>query len=400
MTLLLGIALANGPARTAGRTPIGEMRVGTDRVRMVHEELEIRLLSLEEVEVRATYQLHNPDPAAVVRFSVPVTSGGADGAYRDSNAAASVRILSNGTFVPCLIEEGERMATPFEALGGAVTHWCTADLTIPSGPSEIRMSYEGELLFSRPQGPADPLPRGADRKLVYALSPAASWGKKPDEVAITLDLGDHRDRAKVVRPANPEWSGRIASWTLSKPDFSKAAWIEVDLKAADRDQHAIVASFNASQSDWTPTIRVPSGEATALTDADAATAWCGAAGSALQLEWPAPEAAGKAPASCRAALVHIPGDASNAERWAGTGPTSFTLSTCAADGATQPIPIRRAATPDASGQVTPLDAAATEAFFAPWRAEPPPTKPSCMKLEVAGPTEVCLAELGWHVVCP
>ncbi|MEZ4323295.1 MAG: hypothetical protein R3F61_37875 [Myxococcota bacterium] len=398
MTLLLGIALANGPDRNPGRTPLGEMRVATDSVRLVHEELEITLMSVDEVEVRATYQLHNPGESAVIRFSVPVTSGGEGGDFRESNAAASVRVLSDGRFVPCLVQEGEPLPTPWAALGGTVDRWCTADLTVPAGSSEVRMSYEGALLFQRPQSPQDLLPRGADRKLVYALAPAGSWAKKPDEVAITVDLAMFRDRAKVVQPEKSTRDGRFLTWSLSKPDLEKVPWIEVDLRAADLDQHAVIAGLNATPSPWSPAVvRVPEGDPAVLRDADAKTAWCGPGGSAIELEWPPPTE--RIEAACRLGLVHIPGDASSAERWAKTGPQSLTLTPCGAETPSQPVPVRRASSPDQSGQVTPIDAALTEAFLAAWRATEPVTTPTCVRVELAGTSEVCLAELAWHAVC-
>jgi len=395
LTLFLGIALANEIPLTTGRTPIGEMKVETSTVRMVQEDLEIRLMNLDEYEVRATYRLHNPSAEAVVHFAVPITSGGEQGTYRDSSAAASVRILSDGNFVPCLVQQAPGFDTPYPQ--AKIDRWCTADLTIPAGPSEIRLSYEGELIYNRVLSDQALVPAPADRTLLYALASADSWAKKPDEVSITVDLGPYKGRASIRQPDGPDVSGRFISWALNKPELAKTPWIEIGLRAADWDRHAIATALNQHPSRWAPTI-TGSPDTAPLTDANAATAWCGPSGSTLKLDWPLPEAPASLNSSCRAGFGYIPGDTA---RWADTDVQSLTLRSCnaKADAPQQVFSVTRAAQPGVSGQVAILDEPMNQALFAPWLAAELPTQPPCLELELSGTEQVCLAELAWRVRC-
>jgi hypothetical protein len=374
----------DGPSLVTPRTPIGELRLMSGDVKLVYEELELKILNLDEVEVRATYQVHNPGPEVVLPYGVPITSGGKDGHLRASQAAASVRVLSGGRFVPCLIEDGPPLALPHAALGSAVSQWCTADLVVPSGISEVRLSYEGLLLYRR-DAPTDGwLPTGADRKLLFSLAPGASWKGKPDTLSITFDAGPYAGRATVVSPPEPFESGRIASWNIDRPDHGKLGVVEVDLRAADWDRSA---NLFAHASD-----RAQATEA-ALSDGDPATAYCTREPATVDFQWAETPSAVKGP-TCSGGVLFVPGDRS---RWSATAPESLVLTSCANPPFEQVLPTTRSDDPKTSGQAVPLDAAVTTALSKSWAAG----EPGCVRLSVTPPAggEACVSELALPVSC-
>ncbi|MCA9571141.1 MAG: hypothetical protein KC656_25050 [Myxococcales bacterium] len=202
-------------------------------VRLVAETLDLEILSLHEVQVRADYVLDNPGEKAVVRFSVPVTSGGRDGG-RPSAAAASVRLTdAGGEFVPCLVKPRPTPLTlPVPSAVGAnvVDQHCTADLVVQPGVSTVRLSYEGELVHEDPQdGGGIP---ASDRTLVFLLGGGAAWKGRPDQLDITLTLGPFASSATVRSPEKSRREGPIVSWSIDRPDHAKLGALRVDLGGA------------------------------------------------------------------------------------------------------------------------------------------------------------------------
>lgn len=216
ITLSLLTALAQ--PRWTGRTPIGEPEPGETDVQVQSLLIELQILSFDEVQVRSDYLLLNPtDTRQVVHLSVPVTSGGPEG-ERASPAAASVRFLdAGGTFVPCLVRErAPARELPVRSTRGVhrVDHHCTADVVVPPGPSSLRMSYEGALLFDEPDGV---LP-ASDRTLVHDLQGAAGWSGAIGQLDVIASTGPFGGIAGPIRPANPGASGDLVHWSAATPD--------------------------------------------------------------------------------------------------------------------------------------------------------------------------------------
>ena len=386
--LLVLVPLAHavdGPPRVTPRTPIGELRLLSGDVQLVYEELELKVLNLDEVEVRATYQVHNKGPELVVPYGVPITTGGPDGELRASEAAASVRVLSGGRFVPCLIEDGPELPLPHVELGAEVRHWCTADLVVPSGVSEVRLSYEGRMLFRRPAPKNGWEPVGANRKVLYSLAPGASWKGKTDTLSITFDAGPFGGSATVVGPRDPFQSGRITSWTLEKPDYAKLSAIEVDLAVSDRDRSANLFAQVAQR---------PESPEPTLVDGDLATPFCVTEPTTVDLTLPAPEQVGS---TCSGGLLYVPGDRTTPDRWTATAPARLTLESCSGSGFQQTLPTTRSDAPETSGQAVALDSAVLDALAKAWARD----QTACVRLSVQPrpTTEACLAELAAPVRC-
>ncbi len=389
LSLLAPAHALDGPPLVTPRTPIGELRLMSGDVRLVYEELELKILNLDEVEVRAVYQVHNKGGEIVVPYAVPITTGGKDGHLRASEAAASVRVFSGGRFVPCLIEDGPQIPMPHASLGTTVQQWCTADLVVPSGVSEVRLSYEGLLVFRR-DAPTDGWnPKGADRKLLYTLAPGAYWKGKPDTLSITFDAGPYAGRATIVSPAEPFQSGRIASWSFDKPDHAKISMVEIDLKAADLDRSANLFVHATER---------PSASEAALVDGDPGTAFCTSEPASVDLTWPQPPSAAKGP-RCSGGVLYVPGDRSTPDRWASTAPESLTVSSCSDGALKQSLPSTRSADVSLSGQAVRLDAPILDALGAIWTSESPGD--ACLRLDVTPPEggEACVAELAIPVRC-
>ena len=398
--LLSAVAHAGpGPGLWTGRTPVGGLGPSaTTEIRLVHETLELRITGLDAYEARAVYQLHNPGPAEVIRWSVPITSGGAGGSARDSAEAASVRVLSEGVFIPCLAADGPRLLVPVPGTEANVADKvCAADVTIPTGASELRLSFEGALHFEASSAVGAVLGGGVDRTLVYGLFPGAGWSKKPDSVEITLDPGPYAGRLEPILPPRPTSEGRLLAWDLQKPDLAREPWVVVKLKVADRDLHARIAGWNAGPQDPAR----PSSTATRTSDGDGASAWCGPPGqpATLDLSWSRPAALprGWGP-RCALALGALPGDTSSAAAWdASVRPVRVRASMCGADPQSAAnLGLAPGRSWDATGAVVPLPDGLRVSWWAAMTDAQAP--PPCVRLEAEAGS--CFGELAWIVSCP
>lgn len=411
---LLAIAVwstahAGAPDVWTGRTPVGELQPRATVSRMVDEELEVRILDLDFVEVRATYQVHNPGTAPeVVRWAVPLTSGGTGGSDGASAEAASVRVLMGGVFIPCLVSPGEGFELPVPSAVGAnrVDRWCTADVTLQPGLSELRLSFEGALLYEASSTPAALAAGGVDRTFVHALFPASGWSKRPDEIRITFDAGPFVGRATPVQPPNARVDGRFISWTLPRPDVTQTRFVVVSLKAADRDQHARIATHNANGTAWArPSGVKASGNPAAaarMSDGDGATAWCASGRDAwVELAWARPPA-GTVKPSCAVGLLAIPGDAASEASWTGSGrPTRVRASMCGSrDGVELPLTVGPAF--DATGAAVVVPPALATPWLEAMGATDPKAPPVCVRVQVLDSlgSPACFSELAWQASCP
>jgi hypothetical protein len=264
MMWFVGVALGQ-PFLWTGRTPVGELSVGETRVRLVQETLDLKVLSADELQVRADYVLDNPGEKVVLRFAVPVTSGGT-GEVRSSPAAASIRLTdASGEFVPCLVRPTSPRALPVELVSGAhrITSACTADVVVPAGVSNLRLSYEGELLHEAVATPPG-IPVG-DRHLVYDFTGAATWHGSPDLLVAVVDLGPFAASTPDL-PPGARRDGAIISWTVEEPDHAALDSLVLPLGGADTDAVRTIARAHVVEGLTGPSV---------LRDADPSTTWCG-----------------------------------------------------------------------------------------------------------------------------
>lgn len=406
----LSTAHAGAPDVWTGRTPVGELQPRATASRLVDEELEVRVLDLDFVEVRATYQVHNPGTEAeVVRWAVPVTSGGKGGSEGASAEAASVRVLMGGVFIPCLVTPGDAFDLPIPSAVGAnrVDRWCTADVTLQPGLSELRLSFEGALLYEASSTPAALAAGGVDRTFVHALFPAAGWSKRPDEIRVTFDAGPFVGRATPVQPPNAKVDGRFISWTLPRPDVTQTRFVVVTLKAADRDQHARIATHNTRSAPWVrPSgVRVSgnAGAVSKLTDGDGSTAWCATGKDGwAELTWARP-AAGTVKPTCAVGLFAIPGNAASEASWSGSGrPSRIRASVCGGKGPSVELPLTVGRSYDATGAAVVVPPELATPWLDAMAATDPKAPAPCVRVDVVESlgSPACFSELAWQVSCP
>lgn len=291
MMLLVGLALAEPFAWTA-RTPVGEVAVAPTPVRLVREILELTVLSHDEVQVRTDYILDNPGEKVIVRFSVPVTSGGRGGG-RASSAAASIRLTdATDEFVPCLVTTVPPQELPFPSVAGAnqVTGACTADVVIPAGISRLRLSYEGELFYES-QADATGIPV-SDRTLLYDFRGAASWAGTPEQLDVTVNFGPFASATPVL-PKKSVREGAFATWMVKKPNHAALGVLSLALGGAAVDAGHVVAKAPHVEG-----VQV----APVLHDRDPHTTWCGPA---TQLRVPVPLACGPTVWTTPATVVDV-----------------------------------------------------------------------------------------------
>lgn len=377
MTSLIWLAVAWAePTSWTARTPIGDIQARTDQVRLVHEDLAITLVDLDSYEVRATYQVHNPGERVIVRYGVPITSGGREDGGGRSNAA-SVRILQDGVFIPCLIEDGDALSLPVSSESGmhTVDKWCTADLVFKPGASEIRLSYEAGLLFERQWAAGGPQP--TERQLVYAIGLSESWAGTPDAIEISVDLGNtYRGRARATVPPPTHQDERFLSWSWSKPDLSLTPTLVMQLAASDLDRFAAVTP--------SPTGRpASSSNPEAVFDKNPTTAHCWNPEHSLELHFQAPS-----DKTCNNILAVVPGAAEGIEAWLSHGRLKKArLQSCSDATLVADVNLKPTQLPEAA--VTELP----KAFRA-----------SCVRLVPVdvlpgANNDVCISELMWHQRC-
>jgi hypothetical protein len=297
-------------------------------IRLVREELALRVVEPGQYAAHARYLLANPGPEKRVTYGVPVlvhrmvespADGIAQSEARGNQAAArrwevywreewarrmararevasTIRVTLAGKTHRCELENKPPPPAPIDpadpANGSdpvrAPFAWCTVSLSIPRGDGVVlELEYaaplvtggddEREVLYEASDGKI--ARRGyTDRLLIYPLSPAATWAGRPTHLRIKLDRGPY---PLPLQPGGFVSQGPWLVWDFDDPDFAALGSFvlrfypkpEVDhARRRFRERHGVALTATGSSS------IEPSSVATYVpenaVDGRPETAWC------------------------------------------------------------------------------------------------------------------------------
>jgi hypothetical protein len=294
-------ALANGgPVAWTQGTPVGGIgpRRVTD-IRLVGEELRLRITDLDHYAVTARYKLDNPGPERTVTYGVPVAhvplgrdrgsvtrkAALADSVHLhigDQSFRCEVTDVARG---PYLDDEARLSADESPKYFDAGDGWCVTNLAIPAGMHELVLEYTGELEFEDIEYSKSALRYFSHRTLRYQLWPAGYWRGPVDKFSVTVDLGPYAGHD--VQHSLPEGavdSGTRLRWEGAGIDLTRMRELRMELAGDDLLLTQELARWNrrehryAQVSVHTSSNPAPEGEERhdneLMLDGDQATAWC------------------------------------------------------------------------------------------------------------------------------
>lgn len=283
-------------------------------IRLLREDLSLRLVDEEHYAVQADYVLANPGPEKEIRYGVPIEVGAVS--YKEEGEGRGRLVKRTQVEVA---RRTQQMASSVRVtLGGAagrcsyVDGWCVLTLRIPHGEQiPLRLTYVSEYVQEFVGADGDrwsPVQNGghhnvwgadAARILKYPLAPAGTWAGVPERltIAITSSLAAPFDSFRMAKATGGEspfvfhregdaWRTELRDANLRELQELLAVVLLLD-RGGRRPQLTVRASSSIP----------PSGSLTYgpenLLDSRYATAWCvntpaHGVGEWVEMEVPAP----------------------------------------------------------------------------------------------------------------
>ena len=328
--LLTQAVTANGgPVDWNKATLKGNLHVKQeDQLRLLSEDLKIKVIDQKTYSVAATYLLSNPGKTKTIEFGVPVTwQDEIEGEDEAGIANLSVKLEKKTYRCNKLIKpsNSNQYSKNKELL------WCVFSLKMPKKDEiPLKLEYIGAFEFADWATNKSAEVQYDPRVLRYSLWPAGYWAGNARKIDIQVDLGKFSNYATIKSPKGFKKKSNLVSWSMKNIDLRNAKDLLIEFKLADilPSMSAVKALKNDRRSrlsiSATSTLKSQgknSYVAQNALDGNLNTAWCEGVkgfgkGQIIKLQTKPQKADQYAPFHC---VKIIPGYAKNPSTWYGNG---------------------------------------------------------------------------------